>query len=82
VSAAAESGPAAMSARPDPDVESFLLLLAARRSPRTVDAYVVEPGAGQIEKILHVIGGDFREKFEGDGTVAGGQDGLCHVGKR
>ncbi len=28
-----------MSARPDPDVESFLLLLAARRSPRTVDAY-------------------------------------------
>ena len=23
----------------DPDVESFLLLLAARRSPRTVDAY-------------------------------------------
>jgi site-specific recombinase XerD len=24
---------------PDPDVESFLLLLAARRSPRTVDAY-------------------------------------------
>ena len=34
-----ESGPAAMSDRPDPDVESFLLLLAARRSPRTVDAY-------------------------------------------
>ena len=28
-----------MSDRPDPDVESFLLLLAARRSPRTVDAY-------------------------------------------
>ena len=35
----AESGPAAMSDRHDPDVESFLLLLAARRSPRTVDAY-------------------------------------------
>jgi len=28
-----------MSDRHDPDVESFLLLLAARRSPRTVDAY-------------------------------------------
>ncbi len=28
-----------MSDRPDPDVESYLLLLAARRSPRTVDAY-------------------------------------------
>jgi integrase/recombinase XerD len=28
-----------MSALTDPDVESFLLLLAARRSPRTVDAY-------------------------------------------
>ena len=35
----AESGPAAMSDRHDPDVESFLLLLAASRSPRTVDAY-------------------------------------------
>ncbi len=35
----AESGPAAMSDRHDPDVESFLLLLAARRSPRTLDAY-------------------------------------------
>jgi integrase/recombinase XerD len=39
VSGAAESGPAAMSDRTDPDVESFLLLLAANRSPRTVDAY-------------------------------------------
>ena len=28
-----------MSTSTDPDVESFLLLLAARRSPRTVDAY-------------------------------------------
>ncbi len=28
-----------MSDRTDPDVESFLLFLAARRSPRTVDAY-------------------------------------------
>ena len=28
-----------MSDRHDPDVDSFLLLLAARRSPRTVDAY-------------------------------------------
>ena len=36
---AAESGPAAMSDTIDPDVESFLLLLAAHRSPRTVDAY-------------------------------------------
>ena len=36
---AAESGPAAMRDDHDPDVESFLLLLAANRSPRTVDAY-------------------------------------------
>jgi len=28
-----------MSDHTDPDVERFLLLLAARRSPRTVDAY-------------------------------------------
>ena len=28
-----------MSTSTDPDVESFLLLLAASRSPRTVDAY-------------------------------------------
>ena len=35
----AESGPPAMRDRHDPDVESFLLLLAASRSPRTVDAY-------------------------------------------
>ena len=35
----AESGPPAMRDSHDPDVESFLLLLAASRSPRTVDAY-------------------------------------------
>jgi integrase/recombinase XerD len=39
LTAVAESGPSAMSDSYDPDVESFLLLLAARRSPRTVDAY-------------------------------------------
>src|SRR4029078_62206 len=36
---AANSRPAARSAREHPDVESFLLLPAASRSPRTVDAY-------------------------------------------
>jgi len=34
-----------MTDRHDPDVESFLLLLAARRSPRTVDAYRRDLGA-------------------------------------
>ena len=33
-----ESG-AAVTSRPDPDLDGFLLLLAARRAPRTVDAY-------------------------------------------
>src|SRR4029078_6147887 len=42
---AAESGPAAMSDRQDPDVESFLLLLAASRPPRTDDAHRGGPPA-------------------------------------
>jgi integrase/recombinase XerD len=70
----AESGPAAMSDRHDPDVESFLLLLAAHRSPRTVDAYRRDLGAfgatldgpigsattDQIERWLAVMRADGR----------------------
>jgi hypothetical protein len=28
-----------VTSRPDPDLDSFLALLATRRAPRTVDAY-------------------------------------------
>ena len=60
---AAESGPAAMSDRHDPDVESFLLLLAARRSPRTVDAYRRDLAAFGAT-IDHAIGTTTAEEIE------------------
>jgi integrase/recombinase XerD len=52
-----------MSARPDPDVESFLLLLAARRSPRTVDAYRRDLAACAVS-LDGPVGGATREKLE------------------
>ena len=52
-----------MSDRHDPDVGSFLLLLAARRSPRTVDAYrrdLASFGA----TIDHAVGAATAEEIE------------------
>jgi site-specific recombinase XerD len=52
-----------MSDRHDPDVESFLLLLAARRSPRTVDAYRRDL-ASFAATIDHPVGAATTEEIE------------------
>ena len=52
-----------MSDRRDPDVESFLLLLAASRSPRTVDAYRRDL-ASFAATVDHPVGSSTAEEIE------------------